>query len=185
MERPSDILRLICLFRQNECLWNFKSAGYKRVDLKRKAWLQISKELGKDVEEVKPKIKHLRTTYVAEKKKMDSSKKSGEGAETLYELHLYYYNEMKFLDSVIVLRKTTSNLEMENVEFATEVLEGEGLDETLISMSPPQESAPSLASSFSSTSSTSCTASRRRKPNKEANFDKALDRIFPMVYVYI
>jgi len=70
----ADIFKIINLYRQSECLWNFKSSNYKRTDLKNKAWQEIAKEMTKNVDEVKKKIKNLRTAYISEKKKLKAAK---------------------------------------------------------------------------------------------------------------
>lgn len=65
----SEVFKIIALYRQYPCLWEYRSPDYKRIDLKRNAWEEIGKEMGKSVEEVKKKIKYLRSAYVGEKKK--------------------------------------------------------------------------------------------------------------------
>lgn len=112
---PDETIKLINNYKQFECLWNYKSASYKRIDLKKNAWLQLAKEFGKNVEEVKKKMKYLRTAYVSEKKKVDQSKKSGSSTDDIYRSHLFYFDEFSFLNSVIVLRPTSSTFDMVNI----------------------------------------------------------------------
>lgn len=107
----AEVFKLLNLYRQFTCLWDIKSRNYKRNDMKRNAWQEIAKNMNKDEEEIKKKVKNLRCAYVAEKKKVETSKKSGSSAEDIYHPHLYYYNEMSFLDSAVMFRKTTSNME--------------------------------------------------------------------------
>ncbi|XP_054728521.1 uncharacterized protein LOC129237670 [Anastrepha obliqua] len=101
--RQAEILDLISMYRESECLWNCVNPEYKDLDLKKTAWREIADHFERDVGEVKKKIKHLRTNYVVEKKKVDS-KKYGDSGESMYEPRLFYYDEMTFLDPVVVLR---------------------------------------------------------------------------------
>ncbi|XP_004536391.1 uncharacterized protein LOC101461948 [Ceratitis capitata] len=99
--RHSEVMELICMYRQYECLWNCHSPDYKQQDMKKSAWIELSNHFEKEVDEVKKKIKHLRNSYTAEKKKVDKIKSLSGKA---YEPRLYYYNQMTFLDPVIILR---------------------------------------------------------------------------------
>lgn len=110
--RHTEVLKLLRLYRQYECLWNCFSPDYKQPDMKKSAWIELSMHFGKDVDELKKKIKHLRNCYNAERKKVESSKNK-HGIPT-YEPRLYYYNQMTFLDPVVSLRKYT---EQESVCF--------------------------------------------------------------------
>lgn len=100
--RQAEIFDLICMYRESECLWNCLNPEYKDIDLKKNAWREIAGFFGRKVEEVKKKIKNLRTSYVIEKKKVDSKKT--ESGDCMYEPRLFYYDEMTFLDPVVVLR---------------------------------------------------------------------------------
>lgn len=103
----SDIINFINIYRDYECLWNYKSENYKRTDLKRKAWEEIGHKFKCTADEAKKKIKYLRSAYVSEKKKVDDSKSGGD----VYEPNLFYFNEFSYLDGAIVLRKRYSNFE--------------------------------------------------------------------------
>lgn len=105
-----EVFKIINLFSQFLCLWDFQSPFYKRVDKKKHAWEEIAKHMEKNEEAVKKKMKNLRSAYLVEKKKVVSSKKSGSSVDGLYIPHLYYFNEMRFLDRAICLRQTTSSL---------------------------------------------------------------------------
>ncbi|XP_011186436.1 uncharacterized protein LOC105214611 [Zeugodacus cucurbitae] len=100
--RRAEILDLICMYRESECLWNYLNPEYKDIDLKKNAWEEIANFFGRNVEEVKKKIKNLRTSYVLEKKKVDTKKISS--GDSLYQPRLFYYDEMTFLDPIVVLR---------------------------------------------------------------------------------
>ncbi|XP_018794608.1 PREDICTED: uncharacterized protein LOC108972464 [Bactrocera latifrons] len=100
--RQAEIFDLISMYRESECLWNCLNREYKDVDLKKNAWREIATFFGRKVEDVKKKIKNLRTSYVIEKKKVE--RKRTESGETVYEPRLFYYDEMTFLDPVVILR---------------------------------------------------------------------------------
>lgn len=99
----TEITDLIHFYRQYECLWNTANEDYNNFETKRNAWLQISNACGKEVIDVKRKVKNLRSAYVSEKKKCEASKEQGVN----YRPNLFYYNDMDFLSNVLVLRKTT------------------------------------------------------------------------------
>lgn len=71
----------------------------------------LARNMEKNEDEVKKKIKNLRSAYVSEKRKVESSKKSGSSPEDLYHPHLFYFDEMNFLNSSVMFRKTTCNFE--------------------------------------------------------------------------
>uniref|UniRef100_A0A0K8UZM1 MADF domain-containing protein n=1 Tax=Bactrocera latifrons TaxID=174628 RepID=A0A0K8UZM1_BACLA len=100
--RQAEIFDLISMYRESECLWNYLNPEYKDVDLKKNAWREIAAFFGRKVEDVKKKLKHLRTSYLLEKKKVE--RKRTEAGESRYEPRLFYYDEMTFLDSVVILR---------------------------------------------------------------------------------
>ncbi|XP_011206804.1 uncharacterized protein LOC105228613 [Bactrocera dorsalis] len=100
--RQAEIFDLLSMYRESECLWNCLNPEYKDVDLKKNAWREIATFFGRKVEDVKKKIKNLRTSYVLEKKKVE--RKRAESGRSSYEPRLFYYDEMTFLDPVIILR---------------------------------------------------------------------------------
>lgn len=105
----SDILKLIALYRDEECLWNVNSKSYKLLHIKAKAIRKIANILGCDENCAKKKFKYLRAAYTAEKKKIENSKKSGSGTDEIYKSNLFYFDEISFLDQVIVFRNSVSN----------------------------------------------------------------------------
>ncbi|XP_018794606.1 PREDICTED: uncharacterized protein LOC108972463 [Bactrocera latifrons] len=101
--RHTEVLKLLSIYRQYECLWNCFSPDYKQPDMKKSAWIELSIHFGKEVDELKKKMKHLRNCYSAERKKVEASKNK-HGIPT-YEPRLYYYQQMDFLAPVVSLRK--------------------------------------------------------------------------------
>lgn len=62
------------------------------------------------VEEVKKKIKSLRSTYTLEKKKVEQSILTGSDPDDMYIPTLHWYGEMTFLDDHITQRKRKSSV---------------------------------------------------------------------------
>lgn len=77
MNKQAEVLRFIDLYKSREVLWNMNSPIYRRNDLKMKAYDYIAAEFKLSTEEVKKKIKSLRTVYSREKAKLERSKRSG------------------------------------------------------------------------------------------------------------
>ncbi|XP_073811297.1 uncharacterized protein [Musca autumnalis] len=116
-------LKLISMFRERECLWNTDSIKYRRSDLKTQALMEIANEVDMNVEDVKKKIRSLRSTYIGEKKKVDQSIMEGCDAEDMYEPLLHWYGEMSFLDDYIASRKPKSNCTRDSINEETNFLE--------------------------------------------------------------
>lgn len=102
------IIKLINLYRSHPILWDMNSKLYRRNDLKAKSYEEIADEMKMPVDVIKKKIRSLRTTYTGEKRKMNH-KKSGSGVEENYTSSLSWFDEMSFLDSSIVTRKSIDN----------------------------------------------------------------------------
>ncbi|KAH8389970.1 hypothetical protein KR200_004790 [Drosophila serrata] len=92
---------IYCL--QNEqSLWHAKSDAYKNKNLRNAAWevlLNKYKELDKHatIDTVKKKVNSLRASYRRELQKIKRSKKSGAGADDVYQPSLWYFNDLSFL----------------------------------------------------------------------------------------
>lgn len=73
----AETIKFVELYRIHECLWNIHSADYKNKVMKRTAQEVIAFKMSMDkfgVEEVKQKIKNLRSTYNQEVAKIQRSK---------------------------------------------------------------------------------------------------------------
>ncbi|KNC28880.1 hypothetical protein FF38_02888 [Lucilia cuprina] len=122
-----DIRQLIHHYKQYDCLWNFNSPDYKNKSSKQEAWSEIANYFQKDVNEVKRKVKYLRTAYVAEKKKVEASRKSG--SNTPYKPSLFYYKDLNFLEDVVVWRKFGNDMEHNELEFENFQITAEAVDD--------------------------------------------------------
>lgn len=100
-----EVDELIAHYKSYKCLWDFQSKEYKRHELKKAAWRHLARMFGKQPFEVKMKLKHLRSAYVAEKKKVDNSLASGR----IYKPTLFYYKNFSFLDNIVITRKGPSD----------------------------------------------------------------------------
>lgn len=78
MEWDSKLcFRLIEEYRLNEVLWDPKNPMYYSKRTKHKAWCSISKNLNKDIEEVKKKLLSLQGSFRRERAKTKNSAGSG------------------------------------------------------------------------------------------------------------
>ncbi|XP_017486668.1 PREDICTED: uncharacterized protein LOC108375100 [Rhagoletis zephyria] len=89
---------------------------------------------------------------------------------------------MSFLDSVVVLRKTVSNLSSISTEAVVEenLLDSTLTEDNMLTLTPttlPQLSTPISSSPSSSTPSRSNRRRRNRKHDKNAKFDEAIEAI--------
>lgn len=107
----SQILLLIDLYRENECLWNVKCPEYKNNIKRKGAIANISEKMGFSEEIIKKKIASIRATYLIEKKKIKDSQRTGTGADDIYHPTVPWFQHMAFLNDVIIARKTVDNLE--------------------------------------------------------------------------
>ncbi|XP_067637376.1 uncharacterized protein [Eurosta solidaginis] len=100
--RRADVLELISMYRESECLWNPSCAEYKDIKFRNNTWKDFADHFDKDVYEIKKKIKNLRCMYNYERKRIEKATKISD--KNNIEPRLYYYDEMTFLDPVIVMR---------------------------------------------------------------------------------
>ncbi|XP_036338521.1 uncharacterized protein LOC118748253 [Rhagoletis pomonella] len=98
-------ISLIRMYGEYECLWNCRKKIYKETYMKREAWKAIANYFGTDVKEIKKKLKYLRTAYVAERRKLEESKRNSVNPSSVYQPRLFYYNDFNYLDNTVVLRK--------------------------------------------------------------------------------
>lgn len=106
-----EIHQLMDLYRENECLWQVKSPHYKNYIKRKAAIADIAEKMGITEEITKKKIASLRSTYLLGKKKIADSKSTGSGTDTVYISTIPWFNQMEFLDDVIIARRTISNLD--------------------------------------------------------------------------
>ncbi|RZF48322.1 hypothetical protein LSTR_LSTR010285 [Laodelphax striatellus] len=101
---PEETIKLIREFAAKECLWNRKAPSFKNKEAKEEALNSIAENMnipGFGVNEVKRKMRTLRSTFYQEKKKINNSLQSGADGDSVYTTNLAWYNEMKELLSCI------------------------------------------------------------------------------------
>ncbi|MCL4170411.1 UNVERIFIED_CONTAM: hypothetical protein GTU68_062387 [Idotea baltica] len=95
------LTEFIRLYKVNTCLWQVKSTDYSNRDKRASAYqslvdLCIKVNPKCDVNFVKKKIANLRNAFRKEHAKVESSKKSGAGANDIYMPKLWYYKLLEF-----------------------------------------------------------------------------------------
>lgn len=112
MNKNNTIQFLEC-YERHPCLWNPREDDYRNNNVRLAALKSIIQEmrLTLRVEELKTKIKNIRTTYNREATKVEKSKKSGAGADDLYKPQLIWFSVAdRFLKPVIEGRKSKDNM---------------------------------------------------------------------------
>lgn len=110
-----EVELLINLWSQHECLYNCKVPEYHNKDERSKAQQAIKEKLKEhDVDvtckQIADKLGGLRTYFGAEKRKIESSAKSGAGRHELYFSKWRFYESLVFLADSFTPRQTESNL---------------------------------------------------------------------------
>ncbi|XP_041981318.1 uncharacterized protein LOC121734767 [Aricia agestis] len=91
------VMKLIELYHSKPLLWDPKHRDYKLRPKRYDALDDIANELSTSVNEVERKIKNLTSHYYREKKKSDSSNKSGAGTDEIYQSKWFAYKSLHFL----------------------------------------------------------------------------------------
>lgn len=92
----------INLYRELPAVWKIKSDDYKNRDLKSECYVKLTDKLKElqptaDINCTKRKINTLRSNFRRELKKQINSRKSGAGADDMYEPTVWYFNDLEFL----------------------------------------------------------------------------------------
>ena len=88
------------IYRNHECLWNNKSENYHKTNIREKAYKTFHSELNLphlSVNDIRAKIKTIRTRYSSELAKIRKSEKSGSGSNDLYVPPLFWFKQSKVL----------------------------------------------------------------------------------------
>ncbi|XP_026497483.2 uncharacterized protein LOC113401686 [Vanessa tameamea] len=129
-ERFSDsqMLKLVEIYRDYECLWNVTSALYKNHDARQSAYKQIAEKLnisGISDKDIPKKIKNLRSSYYQELKKIEKSTRSESDRDSVYKPKVSWFSIADgFLRALKNKEKTFSNID-ENSEIATDTVDFE------------------------------------------------------------
>ncbi|XP_061382745.1 uncharacterized protein LOC133320056 [Danaus plexippus] len=129
-ERFSDsqMLKLVEIYRDYDCLWNVTSALYKNHDARQSAYKQIAEKLnisGISDKDIPKKIKNLRSSYYQELKKIEKSTRSESDRDSVYKPKVSWFSIADgFLRAFKNKEKTFSNID-ENSEIATDTVDFE------------------------------------------------------------
>lgn len=104
----TQVLQLIDLYKEQECLWNPKHDKHKSKTAKIDAWNQISEQIGSDTVEIKKKIESLLGSFRRERQKCDATYKTGTGTSDVYKSTWFAFKSMYFLMDKFRVRKTTN-----------------------------------------------------------------------------
>jgi len=106
-------------YRQHECLWNIISDNYKNRERREEAYESMRSALnlpGLSVDDIKTKIKTVRTNYKSELNKIINSEKSGAGLADVYIPRLFWFKKAdEYLRGVSVAKNSISNLVGNNI----------------------------------------------------------------------
>ncbi|XP_054259572.1 uncharacterized protein LOC128984291 [Macrosteles quadrilineatus] len=116
--KPSFLTQFIEMYQSLPCLWQVSSKDYSNNIAKRNAYDQMTQLCIKvnpnaNVDWVKKKIKSIRTVFRKEVKKVEGSKKSGAGVDSIYVPKLWYYDKLMFTLDETVPRQSLSSIEIE------------------------------------------------------------------------
>lgn len=114
--REDYTILVLDLLKNEECLWNTKSPSYRNKNVRDKALERMAKRLnlqGVTPEDVKLKIKSIRTRYSSELGKVILSEKSGVGPNDVYRPKLFWFSQADmFLRSVCNPRPSLSSIKV-------------------------------------------------------------------------
>ena len=111
-----DVVKFLDVYEECEGLWGIRHCDYNNKIKRDSAMLKLMGELLKinvaveSVEVLRKKIKSIKNVYRQELTKIDKSKKSGAGADDVYQPKLLWFKRADiFLKNVVSSRTTTSN----------------------------------------------------------------------------
>lgn len=120
------LAEFIQLYRSLPCLWHVKCKDYSDRNKKDLAYMELVKKY-KEVDPaadrnlVVKKISSLRTVYKKELGKVNSSLKSGAGADEVYKPKLWYFELLQFLGDQDSTRRGRSTLDEDEDDTVNEV----------------------------------------------------------------
>ncbi|KAL1488113.1 hypothetical protein ABEB36_015071 [Hypothenemus hampei] len=105
---------ILTLMQNRPCLWNTKVEEYKHKSKRETALKEILEELNLSnevtVEDLKAKIKTIRTRYSSELAKVKDTSRSGAGTQDFYVPKLFWFKQAdSFLRIVCLPRKSSAS----------------------------------------------------------------------------
>lgn len=116
----------ILLYEEKPCLWNAKSKNFRNKQLRNAAYEQLiekCKELfpNANKEFVVKKISSFRASFRRQLRKIESTKRSGTGADSIPEATLWYFELLSFLMDQEECRSAVSSLENYEIDDQSQV----------------------------------------------------------------
>eukprot|EP00794_Sanderia_malayensis_P002890 gene2890-biopygen2377 len=114
-----DIFRLIDLWGTKENLYNVQHPRYHNRDTRQKSLEGILTSMKSEgaaittTKQLQEKMKSLRSYFGAERRKTESSRRSGTGTDNVYISAWKFYSYLEFLQDGLTPRETVSNIETE------------------------------------------------------------------------
>ncbi|CAG9783788.1 unnamed protein product [Diatraea saccharalis] len=109
----TQMLKLVEIYRDYECLWDVTSAFYKNRDMRESAYKQIAERLnipGVSPKDIPKKIKNLRSSYYQELKKIEKSIRSGADQDSVYKPRVSWFTTAdELLKTFRIKHETFSN----------------------------------------------------------------------------
>ncbi|KAF5279714.1 hypothetical protein FQR65_LT15275 [Abscondita terminalis] len=162
-----QVQMIIDHYRSTPLLFMVKHPDYfnkcKRSQAINNLILQLNRP-GTTENDVKAKWNSLKTTYMAEKRKVLACASSGAGEDEMYKPKLWYYSQLYFLDDHVTPRKSKSNIQLEGLSSELQVHIGTE-EEFVINEDGSLSPVPSTSSS--STSSNRVLTSSNQNTNCE------------------
>ncbi|KAK7485153.1 hypothetical protein BaRGS_00023563, partial [Batillaria attramentaria] len=98
------------LYRQHECIWNVQDPKYHDRNVAREAYIDIARAMNMTEDEVKKKVRSLRTQYVQKLNQYTSQIKSGAAADDVQLPTWKFFQPLHFLKPFVILKNGRDNL---------------------------------------------------------------------------
>lgn len=109
INKEEETFKFVTLYGEPSCLWDITSIHYRNKSMRNAALKKICEEMAIEnftIEDVKNKIKSIRSTYYLEVDKINKSTRSGASGNT-YEPKIKWFHELhSFIKNMTVKRKT-------------------------------------------------------------------------------
>lgn len=122
-----NIITFLETYEKYDVLWNIENEKYRNRNARDEGMKKLVKELNSkgmvvDIEEIRKRIKTIKTVYSQELMKIEKSKNSGRGRDQIYKPKLVWFETAdRYLRNVTGIRKSILNLEISMQESENEV----------------------------------------------------------------
>ncbi|XP_077287424.1 uncharacterized protein LOC143912110 [Arctopsyche grandis] len=110
--KSEEIINFIEDYRKLPLLWDYKHKNYVNKKRRNDALKVLGTKYNMTTEDVKKKIKCLRSYYCKERTKT-MNKRSGAGTDETFQSTWFAYNNMSFLSDITTTRDAKYNIENE------------------------------------------------------------------------